>query len=89
MNWEAQRRWDLLLLLSLLWVILSYPLLDHGDFRRIILGVLVFVPVILATVKLSQIKAWVWPSLLLVFCAFAFEVASDALQNRLGLNGAC
>ncbi len=47
---KAQSRPDLLLLLSLLLVILMYPVLDHGDFRRLILGVLMFVPVLLATV---------------------------------------
>ena len=38
---------DLLLLLSLLLVILMYPVLDHGDVRRLILGALMFVPVLL------------------------------------------
>ena len=54
---KAQSRPDLLLLLSLLVVILVYPVLDHGDLRRLILGALMFVPVLLATVRLSEKKA--------------------------------
>ena len=46
---KAQPRWDLLLLLSLLLLILLYPVLDHGELRRIILGIVLFVPVILTT----------------------------------------
>ena len=73
---KAQSRPDLLLLLSLLLVILVYPVLDHGDFRRMILSVLMFAPVILATVRLSKIRRWVWPSVLLMVAAFIFSVAS-------------
>lgn len=73
---KAQSRPDLLLLLSLLLVILMYPLLDHGDFRRLILGVVMFVPVLLATVRLSQRKGWVWPTVLLMAVIFIFGAAS-------------
>ena len=73
---KAQSRPDLLLLLSLLLVILMYPVLDHGDVRRLILGGLMFVPVLLATVRLSEIKGWVWPSVLLMVVAFVLAVAS-------------
>ena len=76
---KAQSRPDLLLLLSLLLVILMYPLLDHGDFRRLILGVLMFVPVLLATVRLSQRKGWVWPTVLLMAVIFIFGVMSNFL----------
>jgi hypothetical protein len=48
MQEKPQTRWDLLLLLSLLLVILTYPLLDHGVIRRLILAAVMFVPVILA-----------------------------------------
>jgi hypothetical protein len=53
---KPQARPDLYLLLSLLLVIVMYPVLDHGDLRPLILAVLMFVPVILASVRLSQIK---------------------------------
>ncbi len=84
---KAQSRPDLFLLLSLLLVILIYPVLDHGDFRRLILGGLMFVPVILATVRLSKIKGWVWPSVLLAVAAFICS-AADALVPNPALVGA-
>lgn len=65
-----------LLLLSLLMVILLYPALDHGDFRRLIMGVLMFVPVLLATFRLAQIKRFVWPSLFLMICILISIVAN-------------
>jgi hypothetical protein len=64
-----------LLLLSLLLVIPLHPLLDHGDVRRLILGGLVFIPVILSTIRLSQIKDWAWPSVLLVAGILIFGIA--------------
>jgi hypothetical protein len=45
-------------------LILLHPVLDRGIVRDIFLGVLGFVPVILATIRLSQIKGWLWQSLL-------------------------
>ena len=73
---KAQSRPDLLLLLSLLLVILIYPVLDHGDIRRSILGVLMFLPVTLAIVRLSEIKGWVWPSVLLMLVTIVTSIAS-------------
>ncbi len=64
------------LLLSLLLIILVYPVLDQGEIRRMILGLLVFIPVILPTFRLSAIKAWVWPAVLLMSGAFFFPVLS-------------
>ncbi|MGA7416259.1 MAG: ion channel [Bryobacteraceae bacterium] len=83
MEEKTQTRWDLLLLSSLLLVILSYPLLDHGNLRRLVLGMFVFLPVILATVKLSQVKHWVWPSMLLMSSAILTSLASVILQSQL------
>ena len=53
---RAQSQPDFLLLLSLVLVIVMYPVLDHGDVRRSILGVLMFSPLVLATVRLSERK---------------------------------
>jgi len=78
---KAQSRPDLLLLLSLLLVILIYPVLDHGNVRRLILGVLTFVPVALATVRLAQIKAWVWPSVTLMLATLVVGVASNLYSS--------
>lgn len=76
---------DLWLLLSLLLVILLTPMLDHGDLRRLILLALTFLPVILATISLSQKKSWLWPSLLLMLGTVIFGVISTFLPNRLML----
>ena len=60
---KAQSQPDFLLFLSLVLVIVMYPVLDHGDVRRAILGVLMFLPLLLATVRLSERKKWVWPTI--------------------------
>ena len=67
---------DLLLLLSVLLVILIYPLLDHDGLRRLILAALIFVPVLLATIRLSKKKGWVWPSIVLMLASFIVAAAS-------------
>jgi hypothetical protein len=72
----VQARRDLFLLLSLLLVILLYPLLDHGDVQRVVLGGLMFAPLVLATVKMTQIKGWVWPACLLMAGAVLSAVLS-------------
>ncbi len=72
-----QSRPDLVLLLSLIAVILLHPVLDHGDVRRMVLGGLVFVPVVLSTVRLAQLKLWLWPSLLLATAVLLFTIAND------------
>jgi len=83
MSAKLQLRPDLLLLLSLLLVILLNPVLDHGDWRRLLLGALVFIPVILSTVRLSQIRVRVWPAVLLMLGALVFAVASNIFANRV------
>lgn len=66
MHKKRQSELNLLLLISLLLVILLFPILDYGDLRRLILSILVFVPVILATVKLSEKRLWMWPGISLM-----------------------
>jgi hypothetical protein len=78
---KAKSRPDLFLLLSLLLVILVYPALDHGYFRRLILVAVLFIPVILSTVRLSQIRAGVWPSLLLMSGAMIATIVSTIYPN--------
>jgi hypothetical protein len=69
----VQSRRDLLLLLSLLLIILLYPVLDNGYAQRIVLGGLMLAPLLLAIAKMAQIKGWMWPAVLLmvgaVLCA--------------------
>lgn len=78
---KAQSRPDLLLLLSLVLIILIYPVLDHGDIRRMILGILMFLPVILAILRLSEIKGWVWPSVWLMLITVITSVAGNLYPN--------
>jgi hypothetical protein len=83
MSAKLQFRPDSLLLLSLLLVILLNPVLDHGDWRRLVLGVLMFIPVILSTVSLSQIKVRMWPVVSLMLGVVVFTVASNTFANRV------
>ena len=83
MSAKLQLRPDRLLLLSLLLVILLNPVLDHGDWRRLLLGALVFIPVILSTVRLSQIRVRIWPAALLMLGTLVFTVASNIFANRV------
>jgi hypothetical protein len=66
MSAKLQLRSDSLLLLSLLLVILLNPVLDHCDCRRLVLAALLFISVILSTVRLSQIRVRMWPVVLLM-----------------------
>jgi len=79
---KAQSRPELLLLLSILSGILMLPVLDHADYRRVILGVWTFVPIILLTLRLSRIKRYVHSSVALMFTAVGFTLASALFPNR-------
>jgi hypothetical protein len=79
---KVQSRPDLLLLLSILSGILLQPVLDHNDFRRVILGIWTFVPIILLTRRLSKVKRLVRPSFLLMFGAIGLTLASAIFPTR-------
>ena len=87
---RATSRPDLLLLVSLVLVIVMYPVLDHGDTRRLILGLLMFAPLLLATVRLSERKGWLWPTALLMAATFLAAVVStfSPLPALVGLKWA-
>ena len=72
-----------MLLLSLLLVILLHPMLDHGDLRRFILTALTFVPVILATIRLSQMKRLVWPSALMMAVTLISGSVAALIPNQV------
>jgi hypothetical protein len=76
------KRLDLYLLLSVLLFILLHPVLDHGLLRRLMLGLLMFVPVTLATVRVSEIKGWLWPTVLLGLGVLIFTLANTFFPNR-------
>ena len=83
MQRKTQSRWDLFLLLSLLLVILLYPVLNRGEVPRVFLGALLFAPLISATVKLSQIKAKVWPLVVLMSGALALALTDTFLPTSV------
>jgi len=71
-----------LLLLSLLLAILLTPVLDHGDWSRLVLAGVTFIPVVVAVIKLAQMKVWVWPSVLLMLGNLIFVVAGNTFRSR-------
>jgi len=87
MKMKSPIRPELLLLLSLLLVILLYPVLDRSEARRAILGALIFLPVILATVELSQVGGYLWPSVLTMSGSLICAVAGTFYPSRALLGG--
>lgn len=81
MRTNVKSRPDLLLLLSLLLVIVLHPILDHGNVRRLILEGLLFVPILLSTVRLSELKKPLWPFVLLVAGISIFAAADKFWPN--------
>src|SRR5580658_8343866 len=82
MEAKLHSRPDLLLLLSLLLAILLTPVLDQGNWHRLVLAAVMFIPVVLSIVRLSQIKRWVWPSVLLALGNVIFVVAGNTFRSR-------
>jgi hypothetical protein len=79
---QSGSRWDLFLLCSFVVVILVFPSLDHGDARRWILSVLLFLPVVLATVRTSRLSGWAWPRLILASAVIALTIVSGAFPVK-------
>ena len=82
MTAKLQSRPDLLLLLSLLAAILLTPVLNQDNWRRLLLAAVTFVPVVISIVRLSQIKRWVWPAVLLALGNMIFVVAGNTFPSR-------
>ena len=81
MQAKFQGRPDLLLLLSLLFAILLTPVLDRDGWRRMVLVAVTFIPVVISVVRLSQIKIYVWPSVLLALGNVIFVVAGNTFRS--------
>ena len=80
---REQSRADLYLQLSLLLIILIYPMLDQSElWKLILLLVLIFVPVTLATVRLSRTRHWMWPSVVLMSGVYIVAAASTIFPYR-------
>lgn len=82
MRAQSQSRLHLLLLLSLLLVILLNPAMDHNDWRSPVLAALTFIPVILSTISLSQVRVWMWPSVVLMVCGFILLAATSVFHSQ-------
>jgi hypothetical protein len=80
---RLRSRPDLWLFVSLLLSILLTPVLDYGGWRRLLLAVVTFVPVVLSVVRLSQMKRWVWPAVLLSLGNMAFVVAGNTFHSQV------
>ena len=87
MRMKFQSRPDLFLLLSLLLAILLTPVLDRDGWRRLVLAGVTFIPVVLSTVKLSQMKSWAWPSVVLMLVNVAFVVTGNTSRDHPVLTG--
>src|ERR1700741_1514771 len=81
LNAKLQSRPDLLLLLSLFVAILLTPVLNQDNWRRLMLAAVTFIPIVLSIVRLSQIKRWVRPSVLLALGNGGFVVAGNPFPN--------
>jgi hypothetical protein len=79
---KLQSRPDLLLLLSLLAAILLTPVLNQDNWRRLLLAAVTFIPVVISIIRLSQIKGWMWPSVLLALGNVIFVVAGNTFPSR-------
>jgi hypothetical protein len=82
LNANLQSRPDLLLLLSLLAAILLTPMLDRDNWGRLMLATVTFIPIVLSVVRLSQIKSWLWPSVMLALGNAVFVVAGNTFPSR-------
>lgn len=78
---KSQSRTDLFLLLSLLLTILLTPALDQG-WGRLLLSAVLFIPVLISIIRLSQIKTWLLPSVLLALGNVIFVVAGNTFPSR-------
>jgi hypothetical protein len=67
---------DLFLLFSLLLLILMHPVLAQGRWPRLLLGILTFVPLIVATIRLAHRRDLIWPLVLLIASAMACGVGA-------------
>jgi hypothetical protein len=75
----------------LLLAILLTPVLDRDGWRRYVLAGVTFIPVILSTVRLSQMKSWEWPSIVLLLVNVAFVVAGNTFPSPIltGIRWVC
>jgi hypothetical protein len=73
---------DLFLLFSMLSLILAHPLLDGVIWGRLALGVLTFVPLVIALIRMADRKGLVWPFAALIVAALGCAIAADSSGNQ-------
>jgi len=56
--------------------------LNQDNWRRLLLAAVTFIPVVISIVRLSQIKGWMWPSVLLALGNVIFVVAGNTFPSR-------
>jgi len=74
---------DLFLLLSLLFVMFIYPVLERTGLGRVIVGFAIFVPLIFATIEMAELKGWGWRALLLIGCILVLSVVGAMTPNPI------
>jgi hypothetical protein len=57
--------------------------LDYGGWRRLLLAVVTFVPVVLSVIRLSQIKRWVWAAVLLALGNMTFVAGGNTFHSQV------
>jgi hypothetical protein len=82
-DWSNDSNQDLYLLVSLLVVALLHPFLDDGRWSRLILGVLTFAPLVIATIRTSQRKSLLWAFVVLISCALIASIAGFVTGSYL------
>src|SRR6201988_3459006 len=58
------------------------PVLSQGNWSRLVLAAVTFIPVVLSIIRLSQIKRWVWPSVVLALGNVIFVVAGNTFRSQ-------
>src|SRR5260370_28336307 len=80
---HASQAWrGLFVVRSLLLVVVNSPFSARGEVGRLVLGGLMFAPGLLASVRMAQIKVWVWPTVLLMGAVVISTVVSTLFPVR-------
>src|SRR5260370_38988512 len=61
--------------------ILLTPVLNQDNWRRLVLAAVTFMAIVLSIVRLSQVKRWVWPSVMLALGSAVFVVAGNTFSS--------
>ena len=62
--------------------ILLTPVLDRGNWSRLVLAAVTLIPIVLSIIRLSQVKGGVRPSVLLALGNVIFVLAGNTFRSR-------